>query len=159
MYGDGGLCRQLVDGHHGGGLRRTGQQRRAATHAYRTRGVRRPGRGGQADPSPPLDTGDQRRARPLRSRREPAPEKRAVLTRPAAVVLSGGGAKTAAHLGACRALKEAGFEPTWYVATSMGAVIAAGVGRGGGDDEAPGGKGGGGAPGGGGGGGGGVGGP
>lgn len=55
--------------------------------------------------------------------------------RPAAVVLSGGGAKTAAHLGACRALKEAGFEPTWYVATSMGAVVAAGLASGLGGDE------------------------
>jgi len=50
-------------------------------------------------------------------------------------VLSGGGAKTAAHLGACRALKEAGFEPTWYVATSMGAVVAAGLASGMGNDE------------------------
>jgi len=57
------------------------------------------------------------------------------LTRSAAVVLSGGGAKTAAHLGACRALKEAGFEPTWYVATSMGAVVAAGLASGMGNDE------------------------
>jgi NTE family protein len=57
------------------------------------------------------------------------------LTRPAAVVLSGGGAKTAAHLGACRALKEAGFEPTWYVASSMGAVVAAGLASGMGNDE------------------------
>ena len=55
--------------------------------------------------------------------------------RTAAVVLSGGGAKTAAHLGACRALKEAGFEPAWYVATSMGAVIAAGLASGVGNDE------------------------
>jgi NTE family protein len=55
--------------------------------------------------------------------------------RSAAVVLSGGGAKTAAHLGACRALKEAGFEPTWYVATSMGAVVAAGLASGVGNDE------------------------
>jgi NTE family protein len=51
------------------------------------------------------------------------------------VVLSGGGAKTAAHLGACRAVKEAGFEPAWYVATSMGAVIAAGLASGVGNDE------------------------
>ena len=50
-------------------------------------------------------------------------------------MLSGGGAKTAAHLGACRALKEAGFEPSWYVATSMGAVIAAGLASGIGNDE------------------------
>lgn len=55
--------------------------------------------------------------------------------RTAALVLSGGGAKTAAHLGACRALREAGFQPTWYVATSMGAVIAAGLASGVGNDE------------------------
>lgn len=55
--------------------------------------------------------------------------------RTAAVVLSGGGAKTAAHLGACRALKEAGFEPAWYVASSMGAVVAAGLAGGVGSDE------------------------
>lgn len=51
------------------------------------------------------------------------------------MVLSGGGAKTAAHLGACRAVKEAGFEPVWYVATSMGAVVAAGLASGVGNDE------------------------
>jgi NTE family protein len=55
--------------------------------------------------------------------------------RTAALVLSGGGAKTAAHLGACRALREAGFEPAWYVATSMGAVVAAGLASGVGNDE------------------------
>jgi NTE family protein len=43
------------------------------------------------------------------------------------LVLSGGGAKTAAHLGAYRALREAGCEPVRYVATSMGAVIGAGL--------------------------------
>lgn len=41
------------------------------------------------------------------------------------VVLSGGGAKTAAHLGAVRALAQAGCAPARYVATSMGAVVAA----------------------------------
>jgi NTE family protein len=46
------------------------------------------------------------------------------------MVLSGGGAKTAAHLGAARALEEAGLVPARYVATSMGAVIAAGLGAG-----------------------------
>jgi NTE family protein len=51
------------------------------------------------------------------------------------MVLSGGGAKTAAHLGACRAVREAGFEPAWYVATSMGAVLAAGLASGVGNDE------------------------
>ena len=55
--------------------------------------------------------------------------------RTAAVVLSGGGAKTAAHLGACRALREAGFEPSWYLGTSMGAVVAAGLAGGIGNDE------------------------
>ncbi|HZI76160.1 MAG TPA: patatin-like phospholipase family protein, partial [Gemmatimonadales bacterium] len=55
--------------------------------------------------------------------------------RAAAVVLSGGGAKTAAHLGACRALREAGFDPVWYIATSMGAVVAAGLASGVGNDE------------------------
>jgi NTE family protein len=44
-----------------------------------------------------------------------------------ALVLSGGGAKTAAHLGAARAAGEAGLVAARYVATSMGAVIAAGL--------------------------------
>jgi NTE family protein len=43
------------------------------------------------------------------------------------VVLSGGGAKAAAHIGAVRALAEAGLTPVRFVATSMGAVIAAGL--------------------------------
>ena len=43
------------------------------------------------------------------------------------VVLSGGGAKAAAHIGAVRALTEAGLTPVRFVATSMGAVIAAGL--------------------------------
>lgn len=41
------------------------------------------------------------------------------------LVLSGGGAKCAAHLGAARALAEARLTPVRYLATSMGAVIAA----------------------------------
>jgi NTE family protein len=41
------------------------------------------------------------------------------------VVLSGGGAKTAAHIGAARAIEEAGMFPLRYVASSMGAVVAA----------------------------------
>jgi NTE family protein len=41
------------------------------------------------------------------------------------LVLSGGGAKTAAHIGAARAVEEAGWAPVRYVATSMGAVVAA----------------------------------
>ncbi|MGH7562382.1 MAG: patatin-like phospholipase family protein, partial [Gemmatimonadales bacterium] len=49
------------------------------------------------------------------------------MTRRVTVVLSGGGIKTAAHLSAVRALREAGLEPTRYVATSMGAVMAVGL--------------------------------
>lgn len=40
-------------------------------------------------------------------------------------VLSGGGTKAAAHVGALRALADMGFRPSHYVGTSMGAVIAA----------------------------------
>jgi NTE family protein len=47
------------------------------------------------------------------------------VTRRVTAVLSGGGAKAAAHLGAIRALREADLRPTRYVATSMGAVLAA----------------------------------
>jgi len=42
-----------------------------------------------------------------------------------AVVLSGGGAKAAAHAGAMRALEEWEVKPAHYVGTSMGAVVAA----------------------------------
>lgn len=45
--------------------------------------------------------------------------------RAAIVVLSGGGAKAAAHAGAWEALREAGVEPVRVVATSLGAVVAA----------------------------------
>ncbi|MGH7594653.1 MAG: patatin-like phospholipase family protein [Gemmatimonadales bacterium] len=41
------------------------------------------------------------------------------------VVLGGGGAKTAAHLGAARALREGGIMPVRWIGTSMGAVMAA----------------------------------
>lgn len=41
------------------------------------------------------------------------------------MVLGGGGAKTAAHLGAARALREAGITPIHWIGTSMGAVVAA----------------------------------
>jgi NTE family protein len=51
------------------------------------------------------------------------------------LVLSGGGAKTAAHLGAARAMRDAGIAPVRCVATSMGAVIAAGLASGVGEDE------------------------
>jgi NTE family protein len=51
------------------------------------------------------------------------------------LVLSGGGAKTAALGGAARAVEGAGMVPVRYVATSMGAVIAAAL-AGGADREA-----------------------
>jgi NTE family protein len=51
------------------------------------------------------------------------------------VVLSGGGAKTAAHIGAYRGLLEGGFTARRFVATSMGAVIAAGLAGGAREDE------------------------
>jgi len=47
--------------------------------------------------------------------------------RAVALVLSGGGAKTAAHLGAARAVRESGRTIVRYAATSMGAVLAAGL--------------------------------
>ncbi|HKP27834.1 MAG TPA: patatin-like phospholipase family protein [Gemmatimonadales bacterium] len=47
------------------------------------------------------------------------------MSRRITAVLSGGGVKAAAHLGAIRALREAGLAPTRYLATSMGAVFAA----------------------------------
>ena len=42
-----------------------------------------------------------------------------------AVVLGGGGAKAAAHLGAAIALREAGITPVHWIGTSMGSVVAA----------------------------------
>lgn len=51
------------------------------------------------------------------------------------LVLSGGGARTAAHLGAVWALREASLDPVRYLATSMGAVIGAGLAAGVPEDE------------------------
>jgi NTE family protein len=48
-----------------------------------------------------------------------------------ACVLSGGGVKSAAQVGAMRALEERGVRPARYVATSMGAVVAAAFAAGG----------------------------
>ena len=42
-------------------------------------------------------------------------------------VVSGGGVKAAAHLGALEVLAQAGLVPTRFVGTSMGAVIGAGL--------------------------------
>jgi predicted acylesterase/phospholipase RssA len=50
------------------------------------------------------------------------------------LVLSGGGAKAAAHLGAARALYQAGIRPVHIIGTSMGSVIAAALATG--DDPA-----------------------
>lgn len=41
------------------------------------------------------------------------------------VVFGGGGAKAAAHLGAAKAIREAGIVPVHWVGTSMGSVVAA----------------------------------
>lgn len=41
------------------------------------------------------------------------------------LVLSGGGAKAMAHVGAMRALAEAGIRPTRFIGTSMGAAVGA----------------------------------
>ena len=49
------------------------------------------------------------------------------MSRRIVVVLSGGGVKAAAHLGAIRALLAEGMVPTHYVGTSMGAVIGSGL--------------------------------
>jgi NTE family protein len=50
-------------------------------------------------------------------------------------VLSGGGAKAAAHLGALRTLAAEGIHPTRYVGTSLGALVATGLAAGAGFDE------------------------
>ena len=48
------------------------------------------------------------------------------MTQTLTVVMSGGGIKAAAHIGAMRAIVESGLTPTRYIGTSMGAAIAAG---------------------------------
>ncbi len=50
-------------------------------------------------------------------------------------VFGGGGAKSAAQVGALRALEEAGLRPSRFVATSMGGVVAAAAASGLGADE------------------------
>ena len=49
------------------------------------------------------------------------------MSRRIVTVLSGGGARAAAHLGAMRALLAHGYAPERYIGTSMGAVIATGL--------------------------------
>ena len=66
---------------------------------------------GQAQAGAPAHPRDRRGARALRPGRGPPAEQAAGMSgRAVAVVLSGGGAKTAAHLGAVRALGEAGLD-------------------------------------------------
>jgi len=50
-------------------------------------------------------------------------------------VFSGGGVKAMAHIGAMRALAEAGIQPGRYIGTSMGATVAAGFAAGLSPDE------------------------
>lgn len=47
------------------------------------------------------------------------------------VLLGGGGAKAAAHLGVAKALQEAGIVPVAWAGTSMGAIVAAALAQGG----------------------------
>lgn len=49
------------------------------------------------------------------------------MSRAVTAVLSGGGVKAAAHLGALEVLAQTGLVPTRFVGTSMGAVIGAGL--------------------------------
>ncbi len=51
------------------------------------------------------------------------------------VVLGGGGAKCAAHLGAARAIAEAGIKPVRWIGTSLGSVLAAALAAGESPDE------------------------
>jgi NTE family protein len=60
---------------------------------------------------------------------------RIIAARSIGLVLSGGGARAYAHVGAIRALREAGFSFDFLGGTSMGGIIAAGVGMGWDDDE------------------------
>ena len=106
----------------------TGEHGRAPAHPHGSRGLRGDRRAREADAGAAPRAGDRRGAGALcASGGAPAEQAVDVIPRGVTVVLSGGGAKTAAHLGAMRALAEHGLAPARYVATSMGAVIAAGL--------------------------------
>lgn len=60
---------------------------------------------------------------------------RVVAGRSLGLVLSGGGARAYAHIGAIRAFHEAGLEFDFYCGASMGGIIAAGAALGWSDDE------------------------
>lgn len=60
-----------------------------------------------------------------RGRRTSQTPRRALKDTRVVVVMSGGGAKAAAHVGSMKALEELGLKPAHFVGTSMGAVVAA----------------------------------
>ncbi|MDG2043733.1 MAG: patatin-like phospholipase family protein [Maricaulis sp.] len=60
---------------------------------------------------------------------------RTIAGRSVGLVVSGGGARAYAHIGAVRALRESGIPFDFLGGSSMGAIIAAGVGMGWSDDE------------------------
>ena len=60
---------------------------------------------------------------------------RTIAGRSVGLVVSGGGARAYAHIGAVRALRESGIPLDFLGGSSMGAIIAAGVGMGWSDDE------------------------
>jgi len=72
-------------------------------------------------------------ARKATTRKATAP--RGQRPRRVVVVLGGGGAKTIAHLGAWRALEEAGIRPAAVIGTSLGAVVAAALASGRGREQ------------------------
>lgn len=61
----------------------------------------------------------------LRHARDATEERRGAAQRPFALVLSGGGARGAAHAGVLRALQHDGLQPSAIVGVSMGAIIGA----------------------------------
>ena len=103
---------QIVDGHHRRGLLGEGEHRRAAAHQHGARRLRGHRRRRQAQAGAHASIpGNRRGAGPLRARRSAPHEPAAgVSARRVTVVLSGGGAKAAAHIGAVRALIEVGHE-------------------------------------------------
>ena len=60
---------------------------------------------------------------------------RTLAGRSVGLVLSGGGSRAYAHVGAIRAFRDAGVEFDFFCGSSMGAIIAAGAALGWGDDE------------------------
>src|SRR6476661_8884054 len=69
----------------------------------------------------PRSTGIAMRPRPSPTRIQP----RAVLPGQVVLVMQGGGALGAYHVGVYQALHEAGIEPDWVIGTSIGGINAA----------------------------------